>query len=52
MNIKMLHLEKYIFAFEIKYMYSELIIYKDCKYINFILKSLIAHSKTIYLQGF
>ena len=49
MNIKLVHLKKYTFAFEKKYICSELTIYKDSKYINFILKSLIGHSKTIYL---
>ena len=36
-DIKLLHPKKYTVAFEKKYIYSELAIYKDSKYINLIL---------------
>ena len=36
-NIKLLHPKKYTLAFKKKYIYSELAIYKDSKYMNFIL---------------
>ena len=37
MNIKLLHAKKYTLVFEKKCIFSELAIYKDSKYINFIL---------------
>ena len=50
MSIKLLHIKKYALAFEKKYIYSELAIYKDFKYINFILVSLITNLNNLFIK--